>query len=175
MGKRDRREEEKILDVDASMQGSLTFKDPVNLRINGSFEGTLDTKGSLTIGENSSVSADIKGEQIVIAGKVIGNINADNQIRILSTAHIVGDITTPLLSVESGAVLQGKCRMLNYPEQKGRVFNAEELAKYLEVEINNILSWANSGKIPAFKENNEWRFDRSIVDEWIAKEKEKQE
>ena len=31
--------EEKILDVDAAMQGSLTFKDPVNLRINGKFEG----------------------------------------------------------------------------------------------------------------------------------------
>jgi len=41
---------EKILDVDASMQGTLAFKDPVNLRINGKFDGKLDTKGSLTIG-----------------------------------------------------------------------------------------------------------------------------
>ena len=43
--------DEKVLEVDASMTGTLTFKDPVNLRINGRFDGTLDTKGSLTIGE----------------------------------------------------------------------------------------------------------------------------
>ena len=36
---------EKWLEVDASMIGTLTFKDSVNLQINGRFEGTLDTKG----------------------------------------------------------------------------------------------------------------------------------
>ena len=69
MGKKDKRHEaEKILDVDAAMQGSLIFKDPVNLRINGRFEGTLNTKGSLMIGENAVVDADISGDSIVIAG-----------------------------------------------------------------------------------------------------------
>ena len=43
----------KILDVDASMQGTLSFKDPVNLRINGRFEGRLITKGTLTIGDRA--------------------------------------------------------------------------------------------------------------------------
>ena len=42
---------EKVLDVNASMQGTLRFDDPVNLRINGKFEGTLDTKGMLMVGE----------------------------------------------------------------------------------------------------------------------------
>ena len=60
------KQDKKVLDVDASMQGTLTFKDPVNLRINGSFEGRLDTKGMLTIGENASVRADIHGDEIVI-------------------------------------------------------------------------------------------------------------
>ena len=35
--------EDKFLDVNATMQGTLRFDDPVNLRINGKFEGTLDT------------------------------------------------------------------------------------------------------------------------------------
>jgi excisionase family DNA binding protein len=165
------RPEDKILDVDASMQGSLTFKDPVNLRINGNFEGKLDTKGSLTIGQNATVHADINGEEIVVSGKVTGNIIADKQLKILSSAHIVGDITTPVLSVEPGAVVQGRCQMLSHTARRDNVFSVEELAKYLEVDISNILNWANSGKIPAFKEGNEWRFDRVMVDEWIAKEK----
>ena len=58
MGKRDKKHEvEKTLDVDASMQGSLIFKDPVNLKINGRFEGTLNTKGNLMIGEHATVNA----------------------------------------------------------------------------------------------------------------------
>jgi len=165
------RDESKVLEVDASMQGTLAFKDPVNLQINGSFEGRLDTKGSLTIGENATIRADIRGEEIVVAGKVTGDIIAKKELRILSNAHIVGDVTTPVLGVEAGAVLQGKCQMLNHPAQKGGIFNAIELAKYLEVEVSNITDWASSGKIPAFKEGNEWKFERTRVDEWIAKEK----
>ena len=170
---RRRGKEEKILDVDASMQGNMVFKDPVNLRINGSFEGKLDTKGSLTIGENASVRADINGEEIVVAGKVTGNIAAQRQLRILSRAHIVGDVIASLLSVESGAILQGKCQMLNFPNQKKRIFNADELAKYLELEVSNILDWADSGKLPGFKEGGEWMFDSLMVEEWIAKERPK--
>jgi len=172
MARRDRNEP-KILDVDASMQGTLAFKDAVNLRINGNFEGKLDTKGTLTIGENASVRADINGEEIIVSGKVTGNISAGKQLSILSTAHIIGDIAAPLLSVESGAIMQGKCQMINYPGSKDRIFNAGEVAEYLEVEISNIVDWADSGKIPAFKEGNEWRFERMMVDEWIAKEKAK--
>ncbi|MFC1623792.1 polymer-forming cytoskeletal protein [Candidatus Omnitrophota bacterium] len=170
MARRDKAEA-KVLDVDASMQGTLAFKDPVNLRINGSFEGRLDTKGSLTIGENATVRADITGEEITVSGKVTGNITAQRQLKITSSAHIVGDIVTPVLGVDSGAVIQGKCQMLNYPGKGGSIFNVNELAKYLEVDVSNIMDWANSGKIPARKEGSEWRFDRVMVDEWIAKER----
>jgi len=172
MLKRDKNEK-KILDVDASMQGTLMFKDPVNLRINGSFEGKLDTKGSLTIGENAIVRADIHGDEIIIGGKVTGNITAVNSLRIISTAHIVGDITAPSLSVEIGAIVHGKCQMLTGHGIKGNIFNIQELAKYLEVDVSNILEWANSGKIPAFKDGNDWKFERPKIEEWVAKERTK--
>ena len=173
MARKDRTDQ-KILDVDASMQGTLTFKDPVNLRINGSFEGRLDTKGSLIIGENASVQADINGEEIVVGGKITGNITAQKSLQLLSRAHVVGDITSPVLSIEAGAVIQGKCQMIGrYADQQTSTLNADQLAKYLEVEVSNILTWADSGKIPAFKEGSDWRFDRARVDEWIAREKAK--
>ncbi len=164
------KQEKNILDVDASMQGTLAFKDPVNLRINGSFDGKLDTKGSLEIGENASVVADIRGDEITIGGKITGNVIASNSLKILSTAHVVGDITTPSLSVDKGAVIHGRCQMLT---GKGNIFNIEELARYLEVEVSNILDWANSGKIPAFREGNDWKFERPKIEEWLVKEKAK--
>ena len=67
MAFKDRHKEEKILDVDAAMSGSLTFRDPVNLRINGKFEGTLETRGTLVIGPSAVVKANIICDYIKIA------------------------------------------------------------------------------------------------------------
>ena len=172
MGKKDRKHEgEKVLDVDASMQGSLTFKDPVNLRINGRFEGTLNTKGNLMIGEHAVVSADIIGDTIVIAGKVNGHVHAQRELKLIAPAIVTGDIKTPLLSVAEGAVFDGTCKMRSKEASdpsRHAVMSPEELAKYLEVDAGMIMDWVNSGKLPGVREGDNWRFDRSKIDEWVA-------
>ena len=172
MGKKDRKHEgEKVLDVDASMQGSLVFRDPVNLRINGRFEGTLNTKGNLMISEHAVVSADITGDSIVIAGKVNGNVHALRELKLIAPAVVTGDIKTPLLSVAEGAVFDGTCRMRakeGADSSKHAAMTQEELAKYLEVDAAMILDWVNSGKLPGMREGDNWRFDRSKIDEWVA-------
>ena len=156
---------EKILDVDASMQGKLVFNDPVNLRINGKFEGTLATKGNLTIGETATIEAHITGENIIIAGKVRGDIIAKHRLVLLPTAAMQGDIRTPKLNIVEGAVFEGTCHMLE------DVLDADELSRYLEIDLDSVLEWAGSGKIPAFKEGDNWRFDRAKIDEWVAADK----
>ena len=113
---RRRREEEpkeKILDVDASMQGTLSFKDPVNLRINGKFEGKLQTKGSLTIGEHvvgvglssgRSYEFGEEGPEVVspnLGGNVTINISAVDAVSFVDLCErnpgaILGPLTTAL-------------------------------------------------------------------------------
>jgi excisionase family DNA binding protein len=154
--------EEKILDVDASMQGNLNFKDPVNLRINGKFEGSLQTRGNLTIGTLASVSAEIVGDNIVIGGKVQGRVTAKERLTLLPTAVVEGDIYPARLNVAEGALLEGRCSMLR------DFLNSEELARYLEVDLNSIMEWVNSGKIPGVQEGNDWKFERKAIDSWIA-------
>jgi excisionase family DNA binding protein len=154
--------EEKVLDVDASMQGTLSFKDPVNLRINGKFEGNLDTKGNLTIGQSAIVLADIIGDNIIVGGRVKGNILAKESLTLLPTAIVEGNISPCKLNITEGAILEGRCSMLR------DFLNAEELSRYLEVELNSVVDWANSGKIPARKEGNEWKFERKAIDSWVA-------
>ncbi len=167
--------EEKVLDVDASMQGTLSFRDPVNLKINGKFEGTLDTRGSLTVGDNAVVQANIKGETIIISGKVSGNITAQEIIRILPPGEVIGDIQTPLLEVQEGAIFHGNCQMGKTKSissgARRELLTAEELARYLEVETSSILEWAERGKIPGVREGNFWKFDRAKIDEWVTNEK----
>jgi len=154
--------EEKFLDVDAAMQGTLHFKDPINLRINGKFEGNLHTRGTLTVGVAANVTADIKGENIIIGGRVKGTITAQERLTLLSTAIVEGDVFPSRLSVTEGAILEGRCSMLH------DFMNSEELARYLEVDLRSILEWATSGKVPGLKDGEEWKFERKAIDSWIA-------
>ena len=154
--------EEKLLDVDASMQGTLSFKDPVNLRINGRFEGTLDVKGSLTIGETAVVKANITSDNIIIGGRVKGKMGARETLVLLSTAILEGEIFPAKLNISEGAIFDGECSMLH------DFLTAEELARYLEVDLNSITEWVNSGKLPGTKEKDNWRFERKNIDAWIS-------
>jgi len=157
-----RREEEKVLDVNAAMQGSLVFSDPVNLRINGQFEGNLTTKGTLIIGKGAEVVADIIGEDITIAGSIKGKIKASKMLRLTSTAQVIGDIEASKISIEEGALFNGQCKTL-----EGKI-SLEELSDYLSIEENKIVEWVDSGKIPVEKEGDKMLFDRKKVEGWIA-------
>lgn len=156
---------EKILDVDAEMSGNLIFKAAVNLRINGKFEGKLETKGNLTIGEKGVVSGEMIGENITIAGKVKGKIIATQRLTFLPTAKVEGEVRASKLEIREGAYFEGISYMLS------EYFGIEELAHYLEVDTSAITEWVNSGKIPVTKEGEILRFERKAIDEWIAKGK----
>ncbi len=174
--KKDDQPVEKVLDINATMQGTMIFKDPVDLRINGEFEGKLDTKGNLIIGENAHVMADINGENITIAGKVTGNIIATKRLNLIAPANIIGDIVTPMLTVSDGAILNGNCKMSSLSEQtitsgNSKVMAIDEVARYLEVDTSLVKEWAAQKKIPAIKENNAWKFHKEEIDSWIAKER----
>ena len=157
-----KKSEEKILDVDAAMQGTLTFKDPVNLRINGRFEGNLEVKGNLTVGPSAMVFGDILGENVIIGGRAKGKIIAKERLTLLPTAIVEGDIFPVKLNIAEGAILEGRCCMLQ------DFLSADELSRYLEVELGSVLEWAASGKVPGFKEGNDWKFERKSIDAWIA-------
>jgi excisionase family DNA binding protein len=154
--------EEKVLDVDAEMQGNLSFKEAVNLKINGKFEGNLETKGNLTVSQSALVIGDIVGDNIVIGGKVKGQVTAKERLTLLPTAVIEGNIYPAKLNIAEGAIFEGKCSMLH------DFLNVEELARYLEVDLNSVLEWANSGKMPGLKEGEHWKFERKAIDSWIA-------
>ncbi len=173
MAKKREEMDEKLLDVDASMQGTITFKDPVNLRINGSFEGKLDTRGNLTIGENAKVKANINGDRIIVAGKVTGDIRATSSISIIAPAVVQGNVLTPRLSVTEGAILEGQVSMLNVApagDAPDVVMTLRDVAHYLEVEARVVEEWANKKKIPARHENGDWTFSKMAIDRWIQEE-----
>lgn len=104
--------DEKIIDIQTGMQGNVKFSGPINIRISGEFEGELETKGILIIGEKANVKAKIiKGENITISGKVKGDILSSKRLVLSSTAKVIGNVETPVLIVNEGAILKGECQM----------------------------------------------------------------
>lgn len=168
-GKDDGSTGERWLEVDASMTGSLAFKDPVNLQINGRFEGTLDTKGNLSIGDKASIKATIRGEAITISGAVQGTVTASSHVELLSSARVEGKIISPRVIMKDGAVLNGTLEMTG--GNASPWMNVEELARYLEVDGATVTQWAQSGRLPSQREGSSWRFERAKIEEWLAQEK----
>lgn len=172
--RRDEEVKEKVLDVDASMQGTLKFKDPVNLRINGRFDGKLETKGSLTIGADAVVNADIIGEYITIAGRVTGDVRAEKEINLIAPACVAGDIKAPALTIAQGAIFEGYCNMLEDKSPRGTtndILTIDEVAQFLEVDKKVVEEWASDGRLPATKLGNGWKFEKGKIEDWLSSER----
>ncbi len=79
-----------------------------SLKIDGKFEGEIKTEEQIIIGETGKVKTNIAARRVIVAGTIIGNITATEEVHILETGRVLGDITTPVLKLESGVVLNGK-------------------------------------------------------------------
>ena len=161
-------EEDRPVEINAQMQGSLIFKDSISLKINGEFNGSLDTKGTLSIGNTAVIVANITGDNIIIAGKITGDILAHKMLTLMPTAILKGNISAPKLNIVEGAIFQGKCQMMEESTISEDLLDIDEVAKYLEIEMSEIEELANAGKIPGTKAGNGWKFERSRIDHWAA-------
>jgi cytoskeletal protein CcmA (bactofilin family) len=78
------------------------------LYIDGRIEGKISLPDNrVTIGRNGSVQANITAREVVVMGKVNGNIDCSDRVDIRSEGSVTGDVSTIRISVEDGAVLKG--------------------------------------------------------------------
>lgn len=87
-----------------------------DIRIDGSIEGTIFSKGRVVLGEKGTVKGEIKAANVDIMGSLTGNIFTSNTISLKSTGKINGDINTQTLIIEEGAQFNGNCKMGKEPE-----------------------------------------------------------
>lgn len=95
-----------VLSTDVEIKGSIKFEN--DLVVDGRIEGQITSDGSLTVGENARIKAEIKTRSVVIYGKVHGGIEVTDSIELKANAELVGDIKAASLSIEPGAVFVGK-------------------------------------------------------------------
>lgn len=96
----------------ATIGRSITIRGDVtgdeDLLIQGRIDGSVDLKQhSVTIGREGEVKADVGGRVIVVEGRVEGNLRAEEQVVLRSSAQVQGDIVAPRVVLEDGARFRG--------------------------------------------------------------------
>jgi cytoskeletal protein CcmA (bactofilin family) len=87
------------------------------LRVDGHLIGTVSSEsGTLIIGTNGQVDANISVAAAMVNGAVNGDIIASEKLQLGRTARVMGNIQSPRLIVEEGAILEGSCSMLKARE-----------------------------------------------------------
>ena len=104
-------EAQTVIGPDAKFKGELSFEKGV--RVLGSFEGNITTKGTLDIAAGANVNADVEAGNVIIEGDIKGNLAASDLIELKNTAKIQGDIRCGRLVVVEGANFIGHCHVGN--------------------------------------------------------------
>jgi cytoskeletal protein CcmA (bactofilin family) len=98
-----------FLGAGTNYHGKLHFQGAV--RIDGNFQGEVVSEGTLVIGQDAVVDGQVKVGQLVLSGRIKGEVEAKNKVVLHKTANLQGNIRTPVLVVEEGAVLEGQLVM----------------------------------------------------------------
>jgi len=79
-----------------------------DLVVDGEVEGSIALRGqSLTIGPNGRVRANVEARNVILHGRVDGDIHASERVELRKSASLSGDITTARISIEDGAFFKG--------------------------------------------------------------------
>ena len=103
---------EKGVRFDGKLEVAGTF------RLDAAIKGMLVSSETLILGEHSSMEGTIEGNAVTIGGRFDGIINARAKVEIQTGAIVTGEVHTPCLIIEPGAVFDGQCHMLAMPQAK---------------------------------------------------------
>jgi cytoskeletal protein CcmA (bactofilin family) len=97
----------------ARLGSSLQIKGQItgteDLQIDGIVEGAISLRGhELTVGSTAQLKSEIDAREVVVYGKVIGNLHARERVDVKKDGSVVGDIATARITIEDGAQFKGR-------------------------------------------------------------------
>ena len=98
-----------IIGSDSKIIGDIESQGSVH--IDGEIQGNVIAKNLITVGTSAKIAGNIRTVEIVVSGKIEGNIFAKKEIELKNKSVVKGDISTKILTIETGAMLDGKCSM----------------------------------------------------------------
>jgi cytoskeletal protein CcmA (bactofilin family) len=98
-----------VIAAGARWQGTLTVEDSV--RVDGTFAGEIDAKGTIHVTEGAQVDAKIRAGYVVINGEFRGEIRCEQRVDLMPRSRVNGEVITKILSIHEGATLDGAVKM----------------------------------------------------------------
>jgi cytoskeletal protein CcmA (bactofilin family) len=104
-----------FIGADASIDGTIEFKGTI--RVDGRVKGKIESKGgTVVVGENAVVDAEVFVNVAVIMGELNGSIDAKERIEVYPPGRVGGQIQAPVISIEPGGIFNGSCVMKSQGE-----------------------------------------------------------
>jgi cytoskeletal protein CcmA (bactofilin family) len=103
-----------FLEEGVSVEGRIEV--PGTLRVDCRAKGNLICEGTLILGEHATVEGEAKARTVIIAGRFDGVIEARESAEIQAKAIVRGEIHTPCLILEPGAIFEGHCHVVSAKE-----------------------------------------------------------
>jgi cytoskeletal protein CcmA (bactofilin family) len=95
-----------IIGTNAKFKGELVIEGTG--QIYGQFDGNIDAKGDIQIGESAVLQATVEGDRLIVEGTVKGDLLAREKLQLTETSNVTGDITAAALVVAEGASFIGR-------------------------------------------------------------------
>ena len=95
-----------VIGNDVVIKGEITVEK--GLRVDGTIEGAVTTKGKVHVGKSGTLNAEVSGGSVTVEGKVKGNITASDRVTLEASSNVSGDLTATKLIVLEGASFSGK-------------------------------------------------------------------
>jgi len=110
-----------LLAKGVELKGEITVEGTV--RIDGRLEGEVHTKGEVIVGEDGVVQGSIYAGSLISSGRIKATVTATERIQLLKTAMLIGEVHSPVMSMEEGAKFQGVSNMgvTAWPEEVPRL------------------------------------------------------
>jgi cytoskeletal protein CcmA (bactofilin family) len=109
------------------IRGELTGNE--DLYLDGDIEGTVDLRDhKLVIGPNGKIKATITARELVVHGRVEGNVNANERVELKKSCTLVGDVSTQRIVIEDGAFFKGAIDIKESGQGKPKVMAASASA-----------------------------------------------
>jgi cytoskeletal protein CcmA (bactofilin family) len=115
---------ESVIGAGLTIEGKIEGEGDV--RLAGSFKGDVRVKGNLIIDQGAHVSGEVSAETVTLGGDVVGNIHASNQVNLLETCQLVGDLRAKQLTVAAGSRMRGK---VEFGWEEGELKEAREVKR----------------------------------------------
>lgn len=100
-----------LLEQGCDFEGKLTFSGLV--RLNGRLKGDIQTNDVLIVGKTAVIDGNVRVGEIIIGGRIEGDVEAKGRVEILPTGTVSGTLSAPILITHEGAQLTGNINILN--------------------------------------------------------------